>query len=226
MSGASSRRRGARARRRHGAPRHEPPAVRQPAGYDRCRRDESTVVSRANVIGLGLIGGSIAPRRSASAAGMSRRRRSAERGRRRRWPADASTPPGSIPTPTSPSSPFRCSPPSRPGRAGAEATTGIVTDVGSVKGALVRRGRRSPLRRRPPDGRQRARRARRRRRRRCSTARCGCSRPTAHTPTRRFAPSPRWSPLLGAEMVAMSPQRHDEMVAVVSHVPAPRRGER
>ena len=31
--------------------------------------------------------------------------------------------------------------------------------------------------------------------------------------------------LLGAEMVAMTPERHDEMVAVVSHVPAPHRGQ-
>ena len=42
--------------------------------------------------------------------------------------------------------------------------TGVVTDVGSVKGAICRGRRRPPLRRRPPDGRQRARRARRRRR--------------------------------------------------------------
>ena len=43
--------------------------------------------------------------------------------------------------------------------------------------------------------------------------------PMAHTSHTALSAVAQAVALLGAEMVAMSPQRHDEMVAVVSHVP-------
>ena len=133
--------------------------------------------------------------------------------------AAASTPPASTPTPTI-----------------TFVAVPVLAVADQVKRALAetdrrrhrrrrrqgrdRRGRRRPpLRRRPPDGRQRARRARRRRRGDVQRRRVGAHAGRRHRRRHVRRTSPRVVAQLGAEVVAMAPERHDEMVAVVSHVP-------
>ena len=104
--------------------------------------------------------------------------------------------------------------PARPGRDGRRRHRRRQRE-----GADRRRRGRPPLRRRPPDGRLRAGGRRRRRRRRCSRARPGCSRPTDGTDADAYAAVAPVVSSLGAEVVALPPERHDALVAVVSHVP-------
>ena len=53
----------------------------------------------------------------------------------------------------------------------------------------------------------------------CSRARSGCSLRRATPPTPRTRRSPSVVSSFGAEVVAVAPERHDALVAVVSHVP-------
>ena len=78
---------------------------------------------------------------------------------------------------------------------------------------------RPAVRRWPPDGRLASRRASTAPTPTCSRARCGCSRRPHRTDDDAFA---RCAPIvssLGADVVALAPERHDALVAVVSHVP-------
>ena len=50
-------------------------------------------------------------------------------------------------------------------------------------------------------------------------ARPGCSRRPAGTDADAYAGCAAWSRELGAEVVAVTPEHHDALVAVVSHVP-------
>ena len=97
-------------------------------------------------------------------------------------------------------------------------TTGVVTDVGSVKGAIAaavddpRFVGGHPMAGSELDGLDGADGA-------MFRARCGCSRPSPTTADATFATVAGVVAELGAEVVALAPERHDEMVAVVSHVP-------
>ena len=143
-------------------------APRRPAGRPdggvaaerRCRGRR-----RANVIGLGLIGGSVAlalrPR------GMDVQRRGRGPGPRRGGPAAGVIAAGGLDpeaTITFVATPVSAIARCRPSRRWPRPA-GVVTDVGSVKGAGRGRGHRPPVLRRPPDGGLGAGRARRRRRR-------------------------------------------------------------
>ncbi len=54
---------------------------------------------------------------------------------------------------------------------------------------------------------------------RCSSARRGHSRPTANTDERAYTLVLRVIRELGADVVSVTPDHHDELVALVSHVP-------
>ena len=144
--------------------------------------------------------------------------RGARRGRR-------STRSGSIPTPTIT---FVATPvlavADQVKRALAE-TTGRRHRRRQRQGADRRGDRRSPVRRRPPDGRQRARRPRRRRRRRMFEGAVWVLTPTVHTADATFARVAAVVAELGAEVVALPPERHDQVVAVDQPRAAPHRGD-
>lgn len=99
-----------------------------------------------------------------------------------------------------------------------KATAGVVTDVGSVKGALCaavddeRFVGGHPMAGSELEGLDGADGA-------MFNGAVWVVTPTAATPPAVLATVARCVAQLGAEMVAMSPARHDEMVAVVSHVP-------
>ena len=173
---------------------------------------------RANVIGLGLIGGSIALRAARGGLVRDRRRR---RGRgtdealaRQVVDARGLDSHAELTFVAVPVHGHR-----RPGEARAGRDRRRRHRRRGRQGHRDRGDRRSAVRRRPSDGRQRARRARRRRR--GDVQRRGVG-PHADADDRRRhvrGASPRSSAQLGAEVVAMAPERHDDMVAVVSHVP-------
>ena len=187
-----------------------PSTVRCPAVNDRPRR--------ATVIGLGLIGGSIAL--ALRKAGWHVAGDDIDAGRVDAAPSAAACIDAAGVDPHSELT-FVAVPvlavPDQVKRALAE-TAGVVTDVGSVKGTICRGGRRQPLRRRPPDGRQRARRPRRRRRRHVRGRRVGAHARAGdgRRHVRRRRRGRRRARCRGRRAGA---EHHDEMVAVVSHVP-------
>ena len=110
--------------------------------------------------------------------------------------------------------------------AALDAGAPLVTDVGSVKAPVVnaveaaRPDLAGALRRRSPDGRLRAGRSRRRDadlfvgRDLGAHADASAPTPTRSPPVRHARRAP-----LGAEAIAVTPELHDALVAVVSHVP-------
>ena len=87
------------------------------------------------------------------------------------------------------------------------------------EGARRRRGRRPAVRRRSPHGRLGAGRHRRRRRRAVRGRGVGAHPDRRHRPTSAYTPVASVVSSFGAEVVALAPDRHDALVAVVSHVP-------
>ena len=186
---------------------------------------------RVAVVGTGLIGGSVGlalARRGHEVVGFDRdddrlaARQGARRGQRGR--RDRSTTRCATPTSSVVAVPVGRDRRGR-GRRRSTPARAVVTDVGSVKGPVVaaveaaRPDAAAALRRRPPDGRLRAGRYRRRRRRPVRRRDVGADadrrdrRDRVHRAARRSCASsaPRSS--------TVTPEHHDALVALVSHVP-------
>ncbi len=96
---------------------------------------------------------------------------------------------------------------------------GVVTDVAGVKGPLVACRRPPAFVGRPSDGRLRAGRGRAAPTADLFVGATWVLTPTAATDLAAFARLQAVVTDLGAEVVALSPEGHDALVAVVSHVP-------
>jgi prephenate dehydrogenase len=199
----------------------EPAARVEPAGGPEDARpdpaDAAAVARRANIIGLGLIGGSIALALAAHGWTVSGEDQDPARvdAARRRGVIQASgldrqavvtfvaTPVSSIPEAV---------------RRALAATTGVVSDVGSVKGPIAaavtdpRFCAGHPMAGSELDGLDGADAA-------MFEGAVWVLTPTAETADTTFASVARIVSDLGAEVVALPPDRHDTLVAVVSHVP-------
>ena len=103
-------------------------------------------------------------------------------------------------------------------RALAESS-GLVTDVGSVKGGITTAIDDPRFVGGHPDGGQRARRLRRCRRFDVRGRRVGADANEQRPPTRTFSQVAAVVAELGADVVALPADRHDQVVAVISHVP-------
>jgi prephenate dehydrogenase len=200
----------------------EPAAAAAPAGWAAPAvrpepADGAEVPRRANVIGLGLIGGSVALALSVRGWTVSGEDQDPARvdAARRRGVIQASgldpeatvtfvaTPVSSIPEAV---------------RRALAATTGVVSDVGSVKGPIAaavadpRFCAGHPMAGSELDGLDGADAA-------MFEGAVWVLTPTAETADTTFAAVARIVSDLGAEVVALPPDRHDTLVAVISHVP-------
>ena len=170
------------------------------------------------MIGLGLIGGSIALALREAGWHVSGDDIDAGRVAEARRPGAASTPPASTPARRSRSSPSPCSPSPTRSSGRSPRPTGVVTDVGSVKGAIAaavddpRFVGGHPMAGSELDGLDGADGS-------MFSGAVWVLTPVADTADATFAHVAGVVAELGAEVVAMAPDRHDEMVAVVSHVP-------